>query len=79
VEVLVRLQAEATCNDFLLDLGGAAEDRNDFTESGWATVLPHNRLHDCCLCPWRLSARAILALVAAVITGAHGSDSRVTS
>ena len=42
VEVLVRLQAEATGDDFLLDLGGAAEDRLDTTvreedaaASGW--------------------------------------------
>ena len=34
VEGLVRLQAEAAGDDFLLDLGGAAEDRNDLTESG---------------------------------------------
>ncbi len=32
VEDLVRLQAEAAADDFLLDLGGAAEDRLDATE-----------------------------------------------
>ena len=33
VNNLVRLQAEAAGDDFFLDLGGAAEDRNDLAES----------------------------------------------
>jgi hypothetical protein len=39
VEVLVRLQAEATGNDFLLDLGGAAEDRLDAAEPPELTIV----------------------------------------
>jgi hypothetical protein len=38
VEVLVRLQAEATGDDFLLDLGGAAEDRLDAAELPELTI-----------------------------------------
>jgi hypothetical protein len=40
VEVLVRLQAEAAADDFLLDLGGAAEDRLHATERRTYLVLP---------------------------------------
>jgi len=34
IEDLVRLQAEATADDLLLGLGGAAEDRRDFASDG---------------------------------------------
>jgi hypothetical protein len=39
VEVLVRLQAEATGDDFLLYLGGAAEDRLDAAEPLELTIV----------------------------------------
>jgi hypothetical protein len=39
VEDLVRLQAEAAADDFLLDLGGAAEDRLDAAEPAGLTIL----------------------------------------
>ena len=38
VEVLVRLPAEATGDDFLLDLGGAAEARLDAAEPPELTI-----------------------------------------
>jgi hypothetical protein len=39
VNDLVRLQAEATGNDFFLDLGGAAEDRLDAAEPPELTIV----------------------------------------
>jgi hypothetical protein len=42
VEVLVRLQAEATGDDFLLDLGGAAEDRSDAAKPPELTIVAKN-------------------------------------
>ena len=39
VEDLVRLQAEAAGDDFLLDLGGAAEDRLDAAEPPGLTIV----------------------------------------
>jgi hypothetical protein len=39
VERLVRLQAEAAGDDFLLDLGGAAEDRLDAAEPLKLTIV----------------------------------------
>jgi hypothetical protein len=43
VKVLVRLQAEATGDDFLLDLGGAAEDRLDAAETSALTTGAEQR------------------------------------
>jgi hypothetical protein len=42
VEDLVRLQAEAAGDDFLLDLGGAAEGRLDPVESPEPTIVPES-------------------------------------
>jgi hypothetical protein len=39
VEGLVRLEAETAGDDFLLDLGGAAEDRLDVTEPPEPTIV----------------------------------------
>jgi hypothetical protein len=39
VENLVRLQAEAAADDFLHDLGGAAEDRLDAAEPPELTIV----------------------------------------
>jgi hypothetical protein len=39
---LVRLQAEAAADDFLLDLGGAAEDQLDAAEPPEFTIVAEN-------------------------------------